>query len=204
MDIREGKPLQKQRNDSIMIIDKEDLVNGMFSWADQILCGYNETRAAINARIRQDLGYTDHIPRIGEKVICLKNYWNTTSEKAKLPLINGSIGNVSAVHFSTDKEAILDFQPDYADDTFKRLNVDLAIFEGKPPQNPWINKGRGKPTLRDIKNFDWAYVTTVHKYQGSQANKILIFEEQLNQANHKKWLYTAVTRAVEKVVIVRG
>jgi exodeoxyribonuclease-5 len=204
MDIREGKALQKQKNDSIMIIDKTDLVDGMFSWADQVLCGYNETRTAINNQIRRGLGYTDFVPSVGEKIICLKNYWNTSSDKQKLPLINGSIGFVDTVHFATDKEVILDFAPDYADDVFKRLNTDLMPFQGKPPQNQWVS-GRGKrPKMRDIKTFDWAYAITTHKSQGSQFGKVLVFEEKLNELNHKKWLYTAVTRAIDKIIIVRN
>ena len=55
------------------------------------------------------------------------------------------------------------------------------------------------------KNFDYAYAITAWKAQGSQYNKILIYEEDYpqNEDMHKRVMYTAITRAVDKVVIVR-
>jgi exodeoxyribonuclease-5 len=54
-------------------------------------------------------------------------------------------------------------------------------------------------------DFAYAYAITCHKAQGSEWNKVLIFEEgfPFETEEHKRWLYTAVTRAAEKVVIVR-
>ena len=47
------------------------------------------------------------------------------------------------------------------------------------------------------------YVVTVHKFEGSQANKVLVYAERLGDREYfAKWLYTACTRAVEQVVIV--
>ena len=33
--------------------------------------------------------------------------------------------------------------------------------------------------------------------------KVLVFEERLGGGNHARWLYTAITRASEKIVIVK-
>lgn len=54
-------------------------------------------------------------------------------------------------------------------------------------------------------DFAYAYAITTHKAQGSEWNKVLIFEEgfPFDVEEHRRWLYTAVTRASEKVVIVR-
>ena len=205
MDIRQGKPLQKVKNDNIMIIDKSDLVEGMFTWADQVLCGYNTTRADINSKMRQMLGYQDSIPELGEKIICTRNYWDSLSEKFDSPLVNGTIGFVDQIHYATDKDQIIDFKPDYIDDVFLRLTVETALYRGEKPQEAWITRGgRKRRVAKSSKLFDWAYAITTHRFQGSQANNILVFEEVLNRSTHKQWLYTAITRAAQKVIVVRA
>ena len=53
--------------------------------------------------------------------------------------------------------------------------------------------------------FDFGYALTVHKAQGSQARRVLLFEERFKQMNDEdwyRWLYTAVTRAEEELIII--
>ena len=204
MDIREGKALQKQKNDNIMIVDKSDLIDGMFSWADQILCGYNTTRVELNKKIREMKGYQDIIPEIGEKIICTRNYWNSTSSKFKSPLVNGTIGFVDKIHYATNKNQEIDFKPDYIDDLFEQIYTETSLYKGEKPQEQWTTRrGRKVKVMNNSILFDWGYAITTHRFQGSQANNILVFEEVLNRNTHKQWLYTAATRAVDKLIIVR-
>ena len=63
---------------------------------------------------------------------------------------------------------------------------------------------------RGIKNplpdsFAYGYAITCHKAQGSEWDKVLVLEEKFpfDKEEHKRWLYTAVTRAAEKLVLVR-
>jgi ATP-dependent exoDNAse (exonuclease V) alpha subunit len=53
--------------------------------------------------------------------------------------------------------------------------------------------------------FTYGYAITCHKSQGSEWDKVLIYEEKFPfvKEEHKKWLYTAVTRGAQKVVLVR-
>ena len=79
MDIRAGKPLQLMDGNDVKVISKDQVVAGMYTWADQILCGKNATRRMINAQMRQLLGHGEE-PQVGDKVICLKNYWDTETD----------------------------------------------------------------------------------------------------------------------------
>ena len=53
--------------------------------------------------------------------------------------------------------------------------------------------------------FTYGYAITCHKSQGSEWDKVLIYEEKFpfDKEEHKRWLYTAVTRGAQKVVLVR-
>lgn len=200
MDIREGKGLRLQKNDNVQVIHRSELVDGMFSWADQILCGYNTTRQSINQQVRHMKGFTNIAqPENGDKIICLKNYWNIYSKQNGTPLINGTTGELSKIRMQTEKDIYIDFKPDFSEDIFKNIQGDLCPFNGNTRlTSKWKNKGQD-PVL-----FDYGYAITTHKAQGSQYNKILLFEEVLNGANHNRWLYTAITRAIEKIVIVKA
>lgn len=203
LDIREGRALQIQKNEKVMIIDKKDLVSGMLLWADQVICGYNETRATLNQSMRTSLGFEEVLPMKGEKIICLKNYWTTLSKDTKTSLINGTIGIIGDTHLRTDKNIQLDFNPDYNSDVFKKINVDINPFLGKPHETKPVKKYARKIIQQD-KHFDWGYAITCHKSQGSSYEKVFVYEEYLNRASHKQWLYTAVTRASDKLIIVRA
>jgi len=53
--------------------------------------------------------------------------------------------------------------------------------------------------------WDFGYALTVHKAQGSQAPAVLVFEERFARSSDedwRRWLYTAVTRAEERLTIV--
>ena len=74
MDIRAGKPLQLFKGNEVQIIDKKDVVEGMFLWADQIICAKNETRKNINQLVRKyKFGVNTNDPIEGDKIICLRN-----------------------------------------------------------------------------------------------------------------------------------
>ena len=54
------------------------------------------------------------------------------------------------------------------------------------------------------KEFTFGYAITCHKAQGSEWDKVLVIEEKFpfNKVEHARWLYTAATRASEKLVVI--
>ena len=64
--------------------------------AGQILVGRNITRWAKNRRSRQILGFTDPLPCVGDKLICLKN----NKDKG---LLNGTLWIVVAREMDTSR-----------------------------------------------------------------------------------------------------
>ena len=214
MDIRAGKPLQLMNGNDVKVIDKSQVVSGMYTWADQIICGKNATRRMVNNQMRTLLGYGAE-PQDGDKIICLKNYWDTSNECGD-PLINGMIGTLVNPKIGTDQGVLgrpmkADFLPEFADETapfdfaMRDLDMDYKLMtQGNPTfardAKPIFRNGKKLPFPME---FDYGYCITCHKSQGSQFNKVLLFEEVLNRETHARWLYTAITRAVEKIVIVK-
>lgn len=208
MDIRAGKPLQLMNGNDVKVVSKNQVVSGMYTWADQIICGKNATRRLVNNQMRTLLGYGAE-PQDGDKIICLKNYWDTNNESGD-PLINGMIGTLKDVRLGQDQGILgrdfkANFIPDFTEDGMKDLSMDYKLMtQGNPTfakdAKPMFRGGKKIPFPME---FDYGYAITCHKAQGSQFNKILLFEEVLNREMHARWLYTAITRAVEKIVIVK-
>lgn len=210
MDIRAGKPLQKMQGNEVIIIDKSDMVLDMYTWADQILCGKNDTRFTVNDHIRKALWDTDDpTPRLGDKVICGHNDWKTFSEVEEQPLVNGLIGEICSFEKSTLSVPHVGFVELYrcglvidTGDGYAPLPMDAKLFK---EHQPVVTKANWRYLKNiPIKPFEYAYCITTHKAQGSEYDKVLVLEESWPGQEHKRWLYTAATRAAKKLVIVRN
>ena len=86
------------------------------------------------------------------------------------------------------------------DDETARRGVKVSVrpecFTGGIEQMEWLVRKR-------YEEFDYGYVLTVHKAQGSQWNDIVLFDESYAFREHRsRWLYTAVTRAAERITVV--
>lgn len=219
MHIREGAPLSTFQclGEQVQIFDKHEVVTGMYSWADQILCATNATRHAINTLVRQQKGFGPE-PQEGDKIISLHNHWDYLSTNGDWALTNGSIGTIKQYY----KQKI--WVPKYISktpidymhtdiglddgDAFSAIPVDyLSLTTGKTAldakQTYLLNKS--KNLINAPFEFAYAYAITGHKAQGSEWGKVLAFEEGFPniQEEHKKWLYTCATRAMDKLVVIK-
>lgn len=218
MDIRNGNPIEYSNGNEVIIVPKASLNTGMMQWADQILCATNNTRVALNNQMR-DLLERGDAPEDGDKVICLKNYWGCIAENED-PLVNGTIGYIKNSFSSFvllpkflggNRLDIL--QADFISDSgaeFSSLDMDKKMILTGQKCCDWkteykVNKN---PKTAGIipKEFTYGYAITTHKAQGSEWEKVLVIEETFpfDKTEHARWLYTAVTRASEKVVLVRA
>lgn len=210
-DIRAGKIIKPYKGSEINVVRQRDLCDGMFTWADQILCGKNITRHTMNNYYR-NMRYGEDIPApiVGDKVICLKNNWDKITATGDA-LVNGTIGTIEEIATYPNPwlnpMCIIDFAPETIDETdprdqvFHELLMDYKLITTKEAT---VNKENFRIFPKQLRpeQFDYGYCITVHKSQGSEYDKVLVLEEVLKRADHARWLYTAVTRASQKLTLV--
>lgn len=218
MHVREGRPLStfKCEGAQVKIFHPYELVTGMYDWADQILCATNNKRNEINNTIRKIKGYGEE-PQEGDKVISLTNHWEFLSASGDWPLTNGQIGTLGYHYIEgLDIPRYITDQP--VEYMFANLQIDDDKFNMIPIDYKYLKTGESALTpkqsyqLAKNKNCDleppydfaYGYAITCHKAQGSEWDKVLVFEERFpfEAEDHKRWLYTACTRASKKLVII--
>ena len=157
-----------------------------------ILCGYNSTRIKVNTKLRTHFGFKGKGLGVGERVICLRN-----NNKANVPIFNGVQGTVKyAKHFSA----------------YKYFNTTIAIdgeenyYRGKITSTTFnVEKPTSKEFSSNYDNFDFGYCMTTWKAQGSSWPNVMVFEERfpgMNDEDWIRWIYTAITRAENKLLII--
>lgn len=216
MDIREGKTILPFKGNEVHIVTKNELVSGMYTWADQVLVGTNNLRISINNEVRAMLGRGE-TPENGDKVISLHNQWDYLSS-TKAPLTNGTISILS--DFEKDKiylpkhigtkpiDILYSTLTEDIGGEFKNIPIDFqCLTEGIPALTPrqeyQLSKSKTYEGPKPMP-FSYAYAITCHKAQGSEWDKVLVIEERFpfDREEHKRWLYTACTRAAQKLVLV--
>jgi len=163
------------RSDSVIFLNKWQMGQYM-DRVDQIICAFNQTRVEMNAQVRQKLGFYTQGPEVNDRVMCLRN-------NNKIGLFNGMQGKINYLY----QKNKMQFKSD--DDRNYDVRFDKSAF-GKA--NPDISRNRDDPDP-----FDWCYVVTCHKAQGDEWDKTMVVEQRSNQWDHRRWGYTAASRAKE-------
>jgi len=191
--IRKGGTLDLGTYGSSAVVERKTIkVGEAIENFDQIICGRNATRHAINKAVREFCGQQGKLPMVGEKLICLRN--DRDSE-----LLNGSFWEVLSVLEEDDGDTlrlvINSLDEGGAGNRF--VTAWRHHFEGRTDQlSPW--------RIRDHMEFDFGYAITCHKAQGSQWPRVLVYDESaIARADRSKWLYTALTRASDSVTVVQ-
>jgi exodeoxyribonuclease-5 len=152
---------------------------------DQIICAYNRTRVEVNKAVREKLGFTKNWPEVGDRLMCLRN-------NRKVGLFNGMQGTVEEL-FTKPKNKMI-----FRSDEGKEFEV---LFDPKQ-----FNQEKHEISFeKDAPHpFDFAYCITAHKAQGDEWGRVMVLEQKCQAWDHKRWAYTAASRAKESIVWVEG
>lgn len=139
---------------------------------DQVICAYNKTRAEVNRAVRREAGRGSG-PEKGDRIICLKN-------NSAAGLFNGMQGVVESVYpdnfiaFESDGWV---YEVEYNPEVFGQVKYDFEHSKDAPVP------------------LDYSYCVTGHKSQGSEWDRVLVLEQKCDLWDHRRWSYTAASRA---------
>jgi exodeoxyribonuclease-5 len=158
---------------------REGLPDGVEDF-DAILCGYNKTRCAVNARVRERRGFKGDVPEPGERVICLRN----NKEHA---VFNGMQATVTKI--DADAKVPTMHVVDDLGTPFPDLPIDPEQFgQEKRLDSPFY-----------LTLWDFGYCMTAHKSQGSEWDNVLVLEQIARSWSPERWRYTVATRAAKRL-----
>ena len=190
MQVRAGGRLERGSFGESRVIDRRYIDAGAVLSAGQVLVGINKTRRAYNLRMRELKGFTDPMPMVGEKLVCLRN-------DRSQGLLNGGIWTVAALKPKLKGFLRMTLTPE--DDVGRKtakVSVLPHFFEGREAELPFAQR-------RESDEFDFGYALTVHKAQGSQWDEVVLFDESYAFREHRaRWLYTGLTRAAKRITVV--
>lgn len=196
MEVRQGIRLRPGQWGSTRVVRRRDVsrdeLRQMVLDADQVLCGMNKTRTLFNQRIRTIKRLIGAAapwhPAVGDRLICLRN----NREKA---LFNGGMWEALEVKdFGGDVEIVANC----LDEPRSPLKVKVfeEFFNGTEATLDWRERKKSD-------EFTFGWTITCHKAQGSEWDHVLAFDESGVFGNERtNWLYTAITRAAERLTLV--
>ncbi len=202
--------------DSVSVISKRifqgEIRKRSLMRADQIICGINKTRVQINDEIRSLLGFSE-LPQSGDKLICTQNNWETFIDtQMRFNMVNGIIGEAFKpfYDFKTGVGFMM-FKPDFLEDfCAEAIPFDIGIFTDgyyRYKRGDYFEKfdDKGEPCgAFTLNRFEYGYCISCHKAQGSEFDNVVVFDESYAFKEDKsRWLYTAITRAKKKLILVR-
>lgn len=221
MDIRTGQTVNYFKGTDTQVINNREMGLGHLKWADQVLCATNRKRKEINNKIRRAYGRGIE-PAIDDKIICLSNYWDIIDENGEASLVNGTIGFIESFECENINYNIRGLNKTVkilratirtnANEIFINLPIDYnnlvyGVKSLTPEEEYTIykyNKFAEEPLEMPLE-FNWGYAITTHRAQGSSWPKVLVIEEgfPVEEQEHARHLYTGVTRAEDRLVLVR-
>ena len=195
MQVRAGDRLIPGTYGKTQVVRRDALDPARVLEADQILVGRNATRRAYNTRMRLRRGFADTLPQTGDKLVCLRN-------NRKKGLFNGGLWLVRERKARKSGILTLRLAPEEdlgSEDSHRRavkVSVRSECFTGTIEEIVW-------PQRKRYDEFDFGYVLTVHKAQGSQWDDVVLFDESFAFADSRaRWLYTGITRAAKRLTVV--
>lgn len=201
MQVRNGAVKFEEFEEGDCVITTKDKLD-IETWlsSDQVLTGTNAARHRINRFFRKQLGFAESssgLPVKGEKMICLKN------DHYKLPAwINGVQFRAEGCEFKDDTgECILEASYEGSE-----IAVDFYPFHCQRHYNKVLEE-EPREYRRGLFEADFAYAVTVHKSQGSEWPFVILADDGMQLGNiefRKRWLYTGITRASKRFILVRN
>ena len=209
MMVRNGEPIEQGHGDDCARLDWYEDEDARLAVRNHnpnddeiILCGMNATRKRLNTLTRKNQGFVRPSPYKGEKVVCLQNNHD-------LGVMNGQLGYIDRIYPFSDFAYEMDMN-------FGRLKTKHCVYSQgfneinqekfwKTSRSMHVRYMLDEYDYSKLDNFDYGYALSVHKSQGSQWDSVILINERntyQTNSDYRKWLYTGITRAERKLIII--
>lgn len=188
--LRRKSPEWKNRGwqAEVSIISRHDryVVDDALTAADIVLCHKNDTCDLMNLRVRELRGLMDdrddHKPMMGDKLLS----WVTDK-------------NAGLV-----KSEIYDVIKAYPLNAGYRVKLDGTKADYVDVKKAGLIEQKSDLFVKKFAKMSYAHAITAHKSQGSEWDKVVVlaYDHATRFNDHWNWLYTASTRAREKLTVV--
>lgn len=118
--------------------------------------------------------FNNIIFHVDDKIMIKKNNYEKN-------LMNGMIGKIISISISIDNNI-----------KYYGLNI---LFDGE-------DKPRDTFSLNELEDIELAYIITIHKSQGSEADYVIILLDEAPMLNTINLIYTAITRSKKKCILI--
>ncbi len=153
---------------------------------------YHKGRLSVNElnRIwRLNLGLNPKLPIVGDRVVC-RDFIRAHG------IAKGSLGVIEEIKYVSQDiyYAVIDLR-------------DGRIFEGNIAAAQFYNN-KSIWGMQHLSKWDYGYALTCHTAQGSEFDSVVVFEPSrsfikwLGSESYSRWLYTAITRAKQRLLLV--
>ena len=202
MDIRAGRRIPfGSYGDTVVKLRASQIEDSSYLAANQIICGKNVNRIALNNYLRELYGYRG-LPKQNEKLIILRNNYS-------LGVVNGQ--QIILLE-DAEKKNTTTLEMKYIDEYDTQDAVKLLLAERYEHKfsSFHFNPRRKKVKENEFKKMieaDFGYAITVHKAQGSEWENVIFYDDGFGRQDEvlrAKLLYTAVTRASERLIIAES
>ena len=196
-----------------------------------VLCRSNKRANIYNEQIRARIRFQENEISTGDMLMVVRNNYYWLGEKSKAGFIaNGDIVEVLKVkqtidlygfRFAKVSVQLVDYQeekqldvivmldtlssetPSLSYDDYKRLHAEVAKdYFGDKEANKKIKENEYFNALQ----VKFSYAITCHKSQGGQWENVFVdlgyFKEEMLDKSYLRWMYTASTRASEKLFLI--
>jgi exodeoxyribonuclease-5 len=187
--VRSGGTLKIGNYGDSRVISAKKFDPQMMLEADQVLCGKNDTRHFLNGAYRKAKGLVGWEPTEGERLICLRN-------NRDRGFLNGQFFIVEESNSDGRDVECMVLPVDYPESLAVKISTPAEYFQGTESSLDWRVK-------KNCDEFCYGYAISVHKSQGSQWQNLLVLDQsKVFKQDAAKHLYTAITRASEKVTVL--